>query len=82
MITAALEGKLDDVVYNRHPVFGGMMPASCPGVPPEMLNPEFTWKSKDAYYKTAYKLASYFIKNFEKYTSFVSKEILSASPKI
>ena len=82
MISAALESKLDNVVYTKHPVFGLMMPASCPGVPSEILSPEFTWENKDAYIKTANRLAGYFIKNLEKYSMCVSKEILSVSPKV
>src|SRR5690606_37906676 len=39
MITAALEGKLNNVQYEAHPVFGMLMPESCPGVPSEVLNP-------------------------------------------
>ena len=82
MITAALEGKLDNVAYHPHSVFGVMMPEECPGVPSEMLSAKFTWKDKEAYVKTAHKLARYFIKNFEKYRARASEEILAAGPKI
>ncbi len=82
MITAALEGKLDNVSYRPHSVFGMMIPEECPGVPPEMLSAKFTWKDKDAYVKTAHTLARYFIKNFEKYKDGVSEEILAAAPRI
>ncbi len=82
MITAALEGKLDNVAYHAHTVFGVMMPEECPGVPSEMLSAKFTWADKDAYVETAHKLVGYFIKNFEKYKGHVSKEILAAGPKI
>lgn len=82
MITAALEGKLDHVKYHAHSVFGVMMPEECPGVPSEMLSAKFTWKDKDAYVKTAHKLARYFIKNFEKYKDCASEEMLAAAPKI
>jgi phosphoenolpyruvate carboxykinase (ATP) len=82
MITAALEGKLDSVAYHPHSVFGMMMPEECPGVPSEMLSAKFTWKDKEAYVKTAHKLARYFIKNFEKYRAGASEEILAAGPKI
>jgi phosphoenolpyruvate carboxykinase (ATP) len=80
MITAALEGKLDDVTYHRHSVFGMMMPDECPGVPSEMLSAKFTWKDKDAYVATAHKLAGYFTKNFEKYKDFANAEILAGAP--
>ncbi len=82
MITAALEGKLENVRYHPHSVFGVLMPDECPGVPPEMLSAKFTWEDKDAYVSTANKLAGYFITNFEKYVRGVSEEILAGGPKI
>ena len=82
MITAALEGKLDKVSFEAHPVFGMMMPVECPGVPSEVLNPRNTWKDKSEYDVKAKQLAREFIKNFEKYASGVEEEILAAAPKI
>jgi phosphoenolpyruvate carboxykinase (ATP) len=82
MITAALEGKLDNVEYEAHPVFGMMMPKQCPNVPSEILNPRNTWEDKNAYDEKAIVLAKKFIANFEKYASGVSEEILAAAPKI
>ena len=81
MITAALEGKLDNVSYEAHPVFGMMMPTTCPDVPAEILNPRNTWNDKTAYDTKAKDLASQFIKNFEKYASGVTEEILASAPK-
>ena len=82
MITAALEGKLDNVSFEAHPVFGMLMPLSCAEVPAEILNPRNTWSDKENYDVKAKELAKQFIKNFEKYASGVSEEILSAAPKI
>jgi phosphoenolpyruvate carboxykinase (ATP) len=82
MITAALDGQLDQVSYEKHPVFGMEMPLSCPGVPSDILNPRNTWADKAAYDATAQKLAGLFIKNFEKYAAGVSEEIRAAAPVI
>ncbi|MEO6405184.1 MAG: phosphoenolpyruvate carboxykinase (ATP) [Ferruginibacter sp.] len=82
MITAALEGKLDNVALEVHPVFGMMMPKECPGVPAEILNPKNTWTDKNAYDVKATWLANHFIRNFEKYASGVNQEILDAAPKV
>ena len=82
MITAALEGELDNVEYEAHKIFGFMIPKSCPGVPSEILNPENTWADKDDYNIKAKELAKQFIKNFEKYASGASGETASAAPKI
>ena len=49
MISAALDGKLDDVTWTKHEYFQLNIPDSCPGVPSEVLNPENTWMDKKAY---------------------------------
>lgn len=82
MITAALEGKLDNVTFESHDVFGIAMPTSCPDVPAEILNPRNTWKDKAAYDAKANELADKFIKNFEKFKDFANEELLAASPKV
>jgi len=82
MITAALTGKLDAVTYDTLPVFELSFPTSCEGVPSELLNPRNTWQDKSAYDKTAANLASKFVKNFEKFASETSAEILAAAPKV
>ncbi|HET7115227.1 MAG TPA: phosphoenolpyruvate carboxykinase (ATP), partial [Hanamia sp.] len=80
MIAAALEGKLDKVTFEAHPVFGMMMPEKCPGVPSEILNPGNTWKDKDDYDKKAKYLAMKFVENFKKFSDHAKEEILAAAP--
>ncbi len=80
MITAALNGALDNVSFEPHAVFGMMVPVSCPGVPDAVLQPRSTWADKTAYDAASAKLASQFIRNFEKYADGVSAEILAAAP--
>ncbi len=82
MITAALRGELDAVSYTEHPVFGMQMPESCPGVPTNILDPRSTWNNTVAYDEKSKDLATQFVRNFEKYASGVSDEILKAAPKI
>jgi phosphoenolpyruvate carboxykinase (ATP) len=82
MITAALEGDLNNTIAEKHPVFGMAIPVACPGVPSDILNPRNTWSDKAAYDEKAKYLAGLFIKNFEKYADGVSAEILGAAPKI
>jgi phosphoenolpyruvate carboxykinase (ATP) len=82
LINAALAGELDAAKYSAHPVFGFEIPDACTGVPSEILDPVNTWEDKDAYYKKANELASYFNKNFEKYAGHASDEIKSAAPKV
>jgi phosphoenolpyruvate carboxykinase (ATP) len=82
MITAALEGKLNDVTYDTLPVFDLAIPTSCEGVPAEILNPRTTWADKNAYDDTANNLAGQFVRNFEQYASETSTDILAAAPKV
>jgi phosphoenolpyruvate carboxykinase (ATP) len=81
MITAALNGSLNQVQFEAHPVFGYMMPSSCPNVPAELLNPRNTWNDKAAYDAQANKLANMFVANFEQFAAGVDAEILAAAPK-
>jgi phosphoenolpyruvate carboxykinase (ATP) len=81
MITAALNGKLDNVEYKDHEVFGLMMPATCPGVPSEILNPKNTWEDKSGYDQKANHLAESFVKNFEVFSDFANEEIMAAAPR-
>ncbi|NEU10366.1 phosphoenolpyruvate carboxykinase (ATP) [Flavihumibacter sp. R14] len=82
MISAALNGELDTVEYKEHPVFGLMMPVSCPDVPSEVLDPRNTWKDKQEYDRKSADLAQAFVKNFNQFAHYASDEILRAAPKI
>jgi phosphoenolpyruvate carboxykinase (ATP) len=81
MITAALNGELDAIQYEKHPVFGLEMPTTCPNIPVEILNPRNTWSDKALYDTKANDLAGKFVKNFEQYAEGASAEILAAAPK-
>jgi phosphoenolpyruvate carboxykinase (ATP) len=80
MITAALEGHLDNVEYDTHAIFGVAMPRTCPGVPPGILNPRSAWPSPAEYDKMANDLAGWFINNFKKYEDGVTPEVRKAAP--
>mgnify|MGYP003574970861 FL=1 len=81
MITAALNGELDNVEYKKHEIFGLAVPQSCPNVPEEVLNPRNTWADKAAYDTKANELAESFKKNFAKFEEFANEEILAGAPK-
>lgn len=82
MISAALEGKLNDVEYITDETFGLAVPQSVPNVPTEVLSPRSTWEDPKAFDQTAQKLARAFEQNFEHYRSFANEEILAAMPKV
>jgi phosphoenolpyruvate carboxykinase (ATP) len=65
LLDAALDGKLDGVETEEHPVLKLRMPKECPGVPSEILNPRNTWEDKEAYDAAAEKLRAMFHDNFE-----------------
>ena len=82
MITAALEGNLDNVEFKTHEIFGLAMPTACPEVPSELLDPRSTWKDGAAYDAKAQELAEKFVNNFDKFKDFANEEIMAASPKV
>lgn len=82
MITAALENKLNDVAYEKHPIFGLNVPQSCPNVPSEILNPKDTWKNKKAYEIQANELSTSFKENFKKFEEFANDEIMAGAPSV
>ena len=79
MVTAALNGELANVEYEKDPIFGLAVPKTCPNVPAEVLNPRSTWADKDAYDESAKKLAALFVENFKTYHG-VDADILAAGP--
>jgi phosphoenolpyruvate carboxykinase (ATP) len=80
-LAAALSGALDDVAYEPDPVFGLSIPASCPGVPDEVLRPNLTWSDQAAYDAQASKLADLFRTNFKLYEDGVTDEVRAAGPQ-
>ena len=82
MITAALNGQLDNIVYNEHPVFNLKVPVSCPNVPDQLLDPKNTWANGENYDEKANNLATLFTNNFEQYAHFSSPEVINAGPNV
>jgi phosphoenolpyruvate carboxykinase (ATP) len=67
MVNAAIEGRLNNIEFEKDPAFGLTVPATVPGVPPEFLHARDAWPDKAAYDKAAENLIARFIKNFEKF---------------
>ncbi len=81
MITAVLNGNLNEVNLNKDKNFGLLIPEEVPNVPKELLNPRETWADKSAFDKTALNLVNLFKKNIEAYSEKLSEEILEAGPQ-
>jgi len=79
MLSAALEGQLEGVPAEPHPVFRVMVPKACPHVPPDFLDPRGMWADKNAYDNAAHDLSARFNRNFEKFSG-VAPEIAAAAP--
>ncbi len=82
MVRAALKGELNDVPTVVDERFGLAVPATCPDVPAEFLQPRNTWQDRDAYDRAATKLARMFAENFEAYAGLVPESVRAAGPRI
>ncbi len=80
MVSAALNGKLNNVAYRTDPVFGLQVPEKCPGVPDEVLDPRKTWSDPAAYDQQAQALVTRFRENFEEFSGEVTKKVRDAGP--
>lgn len=82
MITAALNGTLNNASYKTDPVFGLQMPESCAGVPAEILDPKNTWADAAAYDAKANELAKAFLENFRVFEPYANQEMSASLPKV
>ena len=80
MVTAALNGALEQVPTQTESFFGLAIPESVPGVPPEVLNPRQTWQDKQAYDQAAQNLVKRFQDNFKQFEGEVSRQVIEAGP--
>lgn len=75
LLSAALNGELEDTQTRIDEIFGFAVPLSVPGVDGRLLTPRNTWSDVDAYDRQADHLADLFRKNFAKFG-----ELADASP--
>ena len=80
MVSAALNGLLDNVKFYPHPIFKVLVPSYVPGVDSAILDPESTWGDKEAYRRAALDLACRFAANFKQYTN-APASIMTAAPE-
>jgi len=67
LLTAALDGTLDDAPTRIDPLFGFAVPLSVEGVAPRLLDPRQCWADTDAYDSQALRLVELFRNNFKKF---------------
>ncbi len=79
LLTAALNGSLNDAEFRKDPFFGFEVPVSVPGVADALLDPRRTWADPEAYDRQAQKLVGMFADNFAQYVPFIDDDIKAAA---
>ena len=82
MVTAVLNGELDDVEMRTDKNFCFDVPVAVPDVPHEVLDPKSTWSDPDAYDKKVRELTSSFHENFSQFAGHVPSEIAFSGPDL
>ncbi len=83
IITAIINGSLQNEEYEKMQIFGFEIPKNVAGVDSKILNPRNLWPDESAYEDTAKKLARQFAENFESFTdSELGKSLVSVGPAI
>ena len=81
MITAILNGSIEQSDFVTDPVFGVQIPNTLKGVNANILSPRDTWEDREEYDRETKKLARLFIENFKKYVM-DQPELIYAGPQI
>ncbi len=81
LLSAALDGSLNDAPFRTDPNFGFQVPVTVPGVDMLILNPRDTWADKAAYDAKAATLVTLFIDNFAQFAEHVDAGVREAAPR-
>ncbi|MDX5402674.1 MAG: phosphoenolpyruvate carboxykinase [Rhodobacterales bacterium] len=79
LLTAALDGSLNDVEFRKDDNFGFDVPVSVAGVPEVLLDPRRTWHDTAAYDRQAAKLVEMFANNFSQYVPYIDDDVKAAA---
>ncbi|MCR9148011.1 MAG: phosphoenolpyruvate carboxykinase [Rhodobacteraceae bacterium] len=79
LLTAALDGSLNEVEFRKDPNFGFDVPVDVPGVADVLLDPRRTWDDAAAYDAQAEKLVKMFADNFEQYLPYIDEDVKAAA---
>ncbi|GEA28922.1 phosphoenolpyruvate carboxykinase [Microcystis aeruginosa NIES-4325] len=77
MVSAALNGDLEEVFFHPHPIFQVLVPEIVPAVAQKILDPPQAWQDGESYNLQAQELAHRFVENFLQFTT-ASQEIMAA----
>lgn len=79
LLTAALDGSLNDVEFRKDPYFGFDVPVAVHDVDTALLDPRGTWSDPAAYDAQAKKLVGMFAENFEQYLEYIDDDVKAAA---
>ena len=79
LLTAALDGSLNNAQFRKDTNFGFEVPVSVPGVDDRLLDPRQTWSDGTAYDAQAQKLVDMFADNFAQYVPYIDAEVKAAA---
>ena len=82
LLSAALDGSLNNVEFRTDTSFGFEVPVAVPGVDTAILDPRATWSDKAAYDTQASRLVSMFIDSFAKFEAHVDADTRNAAPRV
>ena len=81
LVSAALNGELEGVAFVPDPVFGVLVPTTCPDVAPNLLQPRAAWPDPAAYDAKSRQLADLFRAHFKKFEAQASDDVIQAGPR-
>jgi phosphoenolpyruvate carboxykinase (ATP) len=79
LLTAALDGSLNDAEFRKDANFGFDVPVAVAGVDTGLLDPRSTWGDPAAYDAQAQKLVKMFAANFEQYLPYIDEDVKAAA---
>eukprot|EP00591_Stephanopyxis_turris_P001955 CAMPEP_0195522378 /NCGR_PEP_ID=MMETSP0794_2-20130614/20511_1 /TAXON_ID=515487 /ORGANISM="Stephanopyxis turris, Strain CCMP 815" /LENGTH=632 /DNA_ID=CAMNT_0040652127 /DNA_START=41 /DNA_END=1939 /DNA_ORIENTATION=- len=81
-VDAILDGSIHSSEFEKDEIFGFEIPKTLPNVDSHLLNPKNAWEDHESYEETVEKLATMYIKNFEKYEGKGSVDYTQFGPKL
>ena len=79
LLSAALDGSLNDAEFRKDPNFGFEVPMHVEGVADVLLDPRQTWSVNEEYDEQAKKLVAMFADNFAQYVPFIDEDVKAAA---
>lgn len=80
VITAILDGSINDTEWTEDEYFGFKIPSSVNGVHPEVLNPSVAWEDKASFHETSQHLCQLFAENFMQYEDGSTENLAQYGP--